>query len=304
MSFNPVLPVTYSDASYLSGDELQSDLAVLIGNDIDLNSRINSIAGGYNQVDLEFTGASLSYSGSTYVSGKPVFLTASAVTVTGAAGWRYVVCTDAGVISIETIPGGEITANNQQYTPEPIYNSTYNGYYSSVNTAKRIIGICYFDATNILECIGYGSGKAKNDDWYHSSNGGLAATSPERLQFTAAFEKTRGTNISIVDNGSGTSDSSGFRVTAESSGYIIIDFGLTISSPGGTNSVVSCNKNGAAWMGNVGQINNGTAQSIGTTTRVHIETYVSKSDYFTVYVSVGATNVYYDGMEIKFRKNV
>ena len=302
MSFNPVLPVTYNNATYLFGSDLNANFSTLMANDIDLNARINSIAGGYNEVDLEFTGASLSYSGATYVSGKPVFLTASAINATGAAGWRYAVSTDAGVVSIEDVPGGEITANTEQYTPEPVYNSTYNGYYSSVNPAKRIIGAFRFDGTNITEVIPYGSGKTKNDDWYHSELTGLSANYTDRLQFTSAFTRTRGTNISIVDNGAGTTDASGFRITAESSGYIIIDFGLITINLAGGSLVVACNLNGAAWMGNL--YTSSVLANINLADRIHIERPVAKGDYFTFYVSLGSGSANFDGMEIKFRKTV
>lgn len=266
--------------------------------------RLNGVQNS-NEPDLSYSSASLSYAGITSVRNLPTSITAGSLTVTGAAGWRYIVCTTAGVISVETIPGGEITANTQQYTPEPVFNSTYQGYYSSVNPNKRIIGILYFDATNIIELIIYGNGRSKNDDWYHSFyNTSPASTSPERLQFTAAFQRTRGTNISVVDNGNGTTDASGFRITAESPGYIIIDFGITINCPAGVNSVISCNKNGAVWMGNIAQLSCPPAVVAATTTRVHIEGQVSLGDFFTFYVSMGATNSYFDGMEIKFRKNV
>ena len=289
MAYNPVLPVTYSDASYLSGDELQSDLAVLIGNDIDLNSRINSIAGGYNQTDLSFSGASLSYSGSTYVSGKPVFLTASAVNITGAAGWRYAVCTDAGVISIETIPGGEITADTEQYTPEPVYNSTYNGYYSSVNTAKRIIGICYFDSTNILECIGYGSGKNKNDDWYFTDQAGINIVSAnDRFQFTGTWTHTRGTNLTVTDNGAGTTDASGFRITCNRDGWLYIDAGVvygTTVGVGNTAFTILCNKNAGAFTTVLISTDNSTGAQILETKQFSLRVKARKGDYFTFYTA-------------------
>lgn len=294
MAYNPVLPVTYSDASYLSGDELQSDLAVLIGNDIDLNARINSIAGGYNQVDLEFTGASLSYSGSTYVSGKPVFLTASAVNITGAAGWRYAVCSDAGVISIETIPGGEITADTEQYTPEPVYNSTYNGYYSSVNTAKRIIGIAYYSGTAITEVIPYGSGKEKNDSWWQADQTGTtAALLNSRLQYTGTWNRTRGTDFTIVDNGIGATDASGLRVTADRQCKLSIRYSIELNGTAG-NVYLSVNKNGAYYSDICGAT--GTA-SLETTNLI---IPMQQGDYITVYQSNvgGASGSAFRGIEV------
>lgn len=294
MPYNPTLPNTLSDASYLSGDDLQDNFSTLIGNDQDLNGRINSIAAGYNQADLSFSGASLSYSGSTYVSGKPVFLTASAINITGAAGWRYIVCDNAGTITIETIPGGEITSNDEQYTPEPIYNSTHNGYYSSVNTAKRIIGIAYYSGTAITEVISYGSGKNKNDDWYHSTGVGILAGLNNRLQFTASFGRSRGTNISVIDNGIGTTDNEGFRITAEKDGILIMNIGFSFSPV--SNAVVTCNKNGVAHINAVG------GHTSASTAYVCINAKVAKGDYFTFYVSNAAGDqASVNTMELTFR---
>lgn len=295
MAFSPTLPITYTDATYLDGTDLQSNFSALIGNDNDLNSRINSIAGGYNQIDLEFTGASLSYSGSTYVSGKPVFLTASAITVSGAAGWRYVVCTDAGVISIETIPGGEITADTQQYSPEPIYNSTYNGYYSSVNPAKRIIGVCYFDSTNILECIGYGSGKTKNDAWWQANGTGTTATAVnDRLQYTGTWNRTRGTDFLIVDNGAGTTDSFGLRITAVRPCKLSIRYSLELSAAAAGNVYLAVNKNSSMYSDICGV--SGTPAMETTTLTIPMQA----GDYITVYQANigGASGSAFRGIEV------
>lgn len=294
MSFNPVLPVTYNNATYLFGSDLNANFSTLMANDIDLNARINSIAGGYNQIDLSFSGASLSYSGATYVSGKPVFLTASAINATGAAGWRYAVSTDAGVVSIEDVPGGEITANTEQYTPEPVYNSTYNGYYSSVNPAKRIIGAFRFDGTNITEVLPYGSGKNKNDDYWYSPNDDTASAANlnERLQFTSAFTRTRGTNITAVDNGAGTTDSFGFRVTANESGKLIMNF--TIRGLAG----VALNKNGSAYRDVIFGNNN----TYPVSSSITIIAMVAKGDYFVMnQTDTGLTQIY--GFEIIFERN-
>ena len=90
----------------------------------------------------------------------------STITVSGATGWRYVVTTTGGVVSVETIPGAEITADTIVYSPNPAFNNTLNGYYSSVNTTRRIIGIIWYNAsTKILEAIPYSHG-AKNDDYW------------------------------------------------------------------------------------------------------------------------------------------
>lgn len=263
-----------------------------------------SAPNGYNSFSLSFTGATLSYTGDTVVQGTSVSLNGSSA-VSGAAGWRYGVIDSAGAVTYEVIPVAEIISDVQQYTPAPPFNSTWNGYYSSVNPTKRICWVLYFDGTNIIEIIPYGHGKNKNDDWYHAAgNTSPASTLNERLQYVTAFSRTRGTNISAVDNGFGTTDNEGFRITSLSDGYMIIDFGITISCPAGVNSVISCNKNGAAWMGNIAQLYCPPGVGIATTTRVHIECQVTSGDFFTFYVSAGATNSYFDGMEIKFRSHV
>lgn len=263
-----------------------------------------SAPNGYNKLSLSFTGNTVTYEGDTVVQGQSLGLNNSVI-VSGAAGWRYGVIDTLGNASHEVIPPAEIITDNQQYTPNPPFDSAWNGYYSSVNPTKRICWILYFDGTNIIEVISYGNGKDKNDDWYHSLyNTSPASTSPERLRFTDPFDRTRGANISVIDNGLGVTDNEGFRIISNSNGYIVIDFGITINCPAGVNSVISCNKNGAVWMGNIAQLYCPPAVAVVTTTRVHIEGQVSLGDFFTFYVSIGATNSYFDGMEIKFRSTV
>lgn len=261
-----------------------------------------SAPNGYNKLSLSFTGNTVTYEGDTVVQGQSLGLNNSVI-VSGAAGWRYGVIDTLGNASHEVIPPAEIITDNQQYTPNPPFDSAWNGYYSSVNPTKRICWILYFDGTNIIEVISYGNGKDKNDDWYHSSNIGVSVIgNNQRLQFTNTFEKTRGTNISVIDNGSGTTDSDGFRITAESSGYIIIDFGLNIDSGINQNTEIECNRNGSGWMRTIAQV--AIAAGGIFTLPVHIECPVSKGDYFTFYLLSGASNITIDGMEIKFRSTV
>jgi hypothetical protein len=137
-----------------------------------LNEAANgNLPSGYNKVGLTFTGASLTIKGETKIGNTNVPLD-SALTVSGLAGWRYIVTTNGGVMSVESIPGAEITADTQVYTPTPVFNVANNGYYSTVNTARRIIGICYFDATTIKEVIAYGHGRKRNDDFWMNSVSG------------------------------------------------------------------------------------------------------------------------------------
>lgn len=255
--------------------------------------RLNGIQNG-NYPDLSFSGAVLSYAGVTSVRNLPTSITAGNQTVTGSAGWRYVVCTTGGVISVETIPVAEITADTEQYTPEPVFNSTYQGYYSSVNSTKRIIGILYFDATNITELIKYGNSRNKNDDWWYSPNNDLvsAGNLNDRLQFLGAFTRTRGTSITAQNNGTGTTDSSGFRVTANESGKLTIN--LTISSI----ASIAMNKNGTAFR----DIIFANSNTYAIASACSFTTNVSKGDYFTFYVSLnpGLVNIF--GFEILFER--
>lgn len=257
---------------------------------------------GYNKISLSFTGNTISFMGDTVVQSQSLMLNSS-VTVGGAAGWRYGVIDTAGNVTHEVIPPAEIITDSQQFTPAPVFDVGFNGYYSSVNTTKRIGWILWFDGTNITEAIPYGSGKAKNDDWYHSDNAGiLVIGNGQRLQFTAAFQKTRGTNISVIDNGAGTTDTEGFRITAESSGYIIIDFTSLVDSGTNQTTEVMCNRNGVSWMRRISTIATIAGGLYGVP--VHIECPVSQGDYFTFYLNNGASNIQFEGMEIKFRENI
>jgi hypothetical protein len=196
-----------------------------------LNEAANgNLPSGYNKVGLTFTGASLTIKGETKIGNTNVPLD-SALTVSGLAGWRYIVTTNGGVMSVESIPGAEITADTQVYTPTPVFNVANNGYYSTVNTARRIIGICYFDTT-IKEVIAYGDGKKRNDDYWRNavSGTGELSTAGERLQFAEAMLYSRGSNITIVDNGYGSTDAYGCKITNLENSEIKIAGSITIES--------------------------------------------------------------------------
>lgn len=267
-----------------------------------LNEAANgNLPSGYNKVELTFTAASLTIKGETKIGNTNVPLD-STLTVSGLAGWRYIVTTNGGVMSVESIPPAEIVADTQVYTPKPVFNASANGYYSTVNTSRRIVGICYFDATNIKEVISYGSGKKKNDDYYYSPNSGDSVnTANGRLQFTASFTKTMGTNIAVIDNGSGTTDSEGFRITAQNAGKLRISGGLVISSANGI--VVNLNKNGASYYADFFDF---TSQDNGLTnsmTTFYFELPVQKNDYFVFNVSsipFGSINL--KNIEISFEE--
>lgn len=237
-------------------------------------SQNGSRPSGYNDVRLTYSTDQLTVKGETKVNGVNVDLN-STITVSGASGWRYVVSTDGGVISVETIPGGEITANTLVYTPTPVFNNTLNGYYSSVNTTRRIIGIIWYDATTkILEAICYGNGAIKNDDcWETNAAGVTASAAGTRFQFTNAFDKMRGTNITCVDNGVAVSydDTEGFRITFNKDGEASIGVVLTITS-----GSIDLHKNAVLYKTS---ILNAPAIDIATYTTMTFN--VAKGDYFT-----------------------
>lgn len=253
--------------------------------------RLNGIQNG-NYPDLSFSGAVLSYAGVTSVRNLPTSITAGNQTVTGSAGWRYVVCSSSGVITVETIPGAEITSDVLQYTPDPTFNSTYQGYYSSVNTTKRIIGVIYFTGSAITELIVYGQGKDKKDDyWYSPNDYSSALNTNDRLNFTGAFTKTWGTAITAVDNGTGFTDNEGFRVSVSEIGFLYINF--TFNSVGVN---VTMNRNGSLYRTSV--YNNSGVAAVGIP--LSLKMRVNKNDYFTFYISTGGTTSQIYGMEIIF----
>lgn len=180
---------------------------------------------GYNDLRTSFTGANWNYEGLTN-NGGGISLSGS-IAVSGAiAGWRYLVVDPLGVVSVETIPPAEIISDISQHSPRPIFNSTNNGYYSSVNPTYRIIAIGYFDGTNLLETIAYSNGKRKNDDFWLSDYAGsiVVLTLNMRMQYTGAFILTRGDAITIVDNGAGSASGNGVNITTSKNGLLSLSF--------------------------------------------------------------------------------
>ena len=256
-----------------------------------LNEAANgNLPSGYNKVELTFTGASLTIKGETKMGNTNVPLD-SALTVSGLAGWRYIVTTNGGVMSVESIPPAEITADTQVYTPTPVFNASANGYYSTVNTARRIVGICYFDTT-IKEVIAYGEGKKRNDDYWRNalSGTGILSTAGERLQFSDAMLYSRGSNITIVDNGYGVTDAFGCKITNLENSEIKIAGSIDFTSASTTaNGVVSLYKNGAVFITSLAG-----AFLVGTNANVNIpfsitDKHSQANDYYTFVVAVSSS---------------
>ena len=263
----------------------------------DLETQITgSYPDGYNDVRLTFSTNQLTVKGATKVVGINVNLS-STITVSGiVAGWRYVVSTSAGVITAETIPVAEIIDDTTEYTPSPVYNTTYNGYYSTVNTTKRIIGILYYDATNITKVINYGNGTRKNDDYWETAQDGISATTAgTRLQFTGTWDKTWGTNIVCVDNGGYVSgnDNEGFRITFQKSGKGRI--GVTCTQEG---SGTALNKNGVMYKQYIFY-----SSSSNNNAFVSIDVDVSAGDYFTFVNRVSSVAAAVSYFTISFEEN-
>lgn len=244
-------------------------------------SQNGSRPSGYNDVRLTYSTDQLTVKGETKVNGANVDLN-STITVSGATGWRYVVTTTGGVVSVETIPGGEITADTTVYTPNPAFNDTLNGYYSSVNTARRIIGIIWYNtSTKILEAIPYSHGTKKNDDIWESGDAGITVSGTGyRLQFTGTWLKQYGSNITCIDGGVGfVDDTAGLKVTFNNTGYAIISGSIENS-----NASVSIwlRKNGADYKASIFQ------SSVDEAQHFSIPLLVQKNDYFVFYVQTGS----------------
>ena len=236
---------------------------------------------GYLYSRLSFTNAVLNYYTICNVSGYVVLVPSNTLTVTGAAGWRYIVCNSLGIVSVETIPVAEIVADTIQYTPTPVFNSTLNGYYSTVNPTKRIIGVAYFDGTNLITIKPYGIGSRKNDDYWETNQLGVVATAANtRLQFTGTWDKTWGTNIVCVDNGGYVvgDDNEGFRITFQKSGKGRICVTCTQEGAGTT-----LNKNGVMYKQYIFYSNVSNNNAF-----VSIDVDVSAGDYFT-FVNAGSS---------------
>ena len=238
-----------------------------------------SAPNGYNKMDLSFTGATVSFMGDTVVQGTSLMLNSTDI-ISGAAGWRYGVVDSAGNVTHETIPPAEIVSDIQQYTPAPVFDVGFNGYYSSVNTTKRISWILYFDGTNILEAIPYGNGKCKNDDYWKSIGVGVPiGTNGYRFQYTNPFSLTRGTNISIIDNGVGATDSEGLRIISNGIGLLDIEFDIAIQAVGGGSAGLFINKNGQLFKNQISLLYNTTGVF-----QIKITDIVQDGDYYTFYI--------------------
>lgn len=255
-----------------------------------LNEAANgNLPSGYNKVGLTFTGASLTIKGETKIGNTNVPLD-SALTVSGLAGWRYIVTTNGGVMSVESIPPAEITANTQVYTPTPVFNVVNNGYYSTVNTARRIVGVCYFDTT-IKEVIAYGDGKKRNDDYWRNAGSGTSvlSTAGERLQFADAMLYSRGSNITIVDNGYGSTDAFGCRITNLENSEIKIAGSIRIESAAANAvGVVSLYKKGQVFINDLV-----SAYLEGANSNINIpfsvtDKHSQANDYYTFVVAVSS----------------
>ena len=242
---------------------------------------------GYNDIRTSFTGANWSYEGLTN-NGGGISLSGS-IAVSGAAGWRYLVVDTLAAVSVETIPPAEIVADTQQFTPAPIFNVSNNGYYSSVNTTKRIIAIGYFDGVNLLETISYGNGSKKNDDYWRNAVIGTEALSSagERLRFTDAMLYSRGSNVTIVDNGYGSTDAYGCKITNLENSPITINGAIEITTIGaGINATISVNKNGATFIDKIaGCFLTGVNSSTLVPFSI-IDKHAQKDDYYTFVIAL------------------
>lgn len=251
---------------------------------------------GYLYSRLSFTNAVLNYYTICNVSGYVVLVPSNTLTVTGAAGWRYIVCNSLGIVSVETIPVAEIVADTIQYTPTPVFNSTLNGYYSTVNPTKRIIGVAYFDGTNLITIKPYGIGSRKNDDYWETNQLGVVATAANtRLQFTGTWDKTWGTNIVCVDNGAAVvyNDTEGFRITLQKSGKVKIGCSLATSS-----GYISLHKNGTLYKTYL--CNNPGSENAYF---ISIEINVDANDYFTFVNVINSLGSQINSFTITFEEN-
>ncbi len=173
----------------------------------------------------------------TVVNSTPVSITADTnVAWSGAAGWRYVVLSSAGAATIETIPVAEITADTARYTPAPVFNGTLGGYYSTVNTTKRIVGIARGDGTNFLEVITYGNGRNKNDNYIVIKNAAAPPAGKTIQRFTTAVY-TRGDGATWTDDTVGTD---GTKITINRPGKVMMGAGGILGC-GGCNSTIQLN---------------------------------------------------------------
>lgn len=249
---------------------------------------------GYNKINLSFVTNTLTVTGVSDILGVSKTFNSSIV-VSGLAGWRYVVGSKRGVATVETIPVGEIVSNIFQYTPDPVYNSSNYGYYSSVNTNKRILGVLYFDSTNITKVISYGNDTNKNDDYWETNGVGVTGSAAgTRLQFLDTWDKTWGTNIVCVDNGGAVNydDTEGFRITFLKSGNFKIQVIIAMEAGG-----VYLHKKASLYKTYIAY-NPGSANAY----IVSIEGKVDKDDYFTFVNAINSIGTELRSFTISFEE--
>lgn len=258
-----------------------------------------------NTIRLTFSGSSIIISGSSVVNGVAVNLSELSNSMTGnPAGWYYAMLNNAGDYSFGTPSVGvDIVANTQVYTPTPTYDTTKHGYYYT--SLYRIVGIFYFNGTNILEAISYGNGSNKNDDFWHYTDDGVAnSTNNGRLQLTGSAVRARGTNIICTDLGSGITDSDGFRITCNNSGILIASIPLALQSNAASSTEVVINKNNSFYKKVPSAVNN-NIEAIQFPTNIIISAAVAQGDYFNFYFSVlsGSGQAFIaKGVEVVFKE--
>lgn len=250
---------------------------------------------GYNEINLSFVTNTLTVTGVSDILGVSKTFNSSIV-VSGSAGWRYVVGSKRGIVSVETIPPAEIVSDIYQYTPNPIFDVSNNGYYSSVNPTKRIIAIGFFDGTNLVTVRNYGHGAKKNDDYWETNQQGITATvAGTRLQFTGTWDRTWGTNIVCVDNGAAVlyDDTEGFRITFLKSGKAKIQLVC-----GGDGSVIDLHKNALLYKQYIAYNSGGVNEYI-----ISVDANVDANDYFTFVNYINSIGTELRSFTISFEEN-
>lgn len=249
---------------------------------------------GYNNILLSFTGSSLNYNGNTNVNGSGLKIIGS-INITGVAGWRFIVSDSVGAVTTESIPPTEIILDTPQYTPNPTFNATLFGYYSSLNPTKRIIAIAYFDGTNIVKARPYGEGHKKNDDYWETNGSGVTATAAgTRLQYIGTWDKTWGTNIICVDNGAAVNydDTEGFRVTFLKTGKAKIQVAIAM-----IDGLVSLHKNALLYKTYLAY-----NPSSPNAYMISIEGKVDANDYFTFVNAINSIGTALHSFTISFEE--
>jgi len=159
---------------------------------------------GYLQPDWTITattaqiaaGSLLSISGRSIATGSA----SNTLSISGAAGWRYITTEVGTTIYSEAIPVSEILADTERYSPTPDYSGAANGYYSSANPTRRIIAACYWTGSAIKHFYGYSHGKIKNDSLIEV-RGFQSRVSPDAVRFGATPIYQHGTGLLWSDDG-------------------------------------------------------------------------------------------------------